>query len=84
MKVALTSRREITAKKTGEQYVIYTAVKPSGETLQAFLKPEADTLPVSARPSEDAIAEIFNRLPVVDVEFNELGRVEAIRMVEED
>lgn len=85
MKVVLTSRREITAKKTGEQYVIYSAVKPNGEMIQAFVKPENDSLPAQARPSEDAVASLFTDglLPVVEVVFNELGRVESISEVED-
>jgi len=82
MKIAITARKEITSKK-GENFVLYSAVKPSGETLTAFISPEKDALLRSSHPTPEQVAQIFEVMPVVDVEFNELGRVENLSEIED-
>jgi len=78
MKIALTGMRAITAKKTGIEYVIATGFTASGDTIKAFLeKDQAEALHVLA-PTKDELAHVFSMLPLINVEFNEQGRVDSV------
>jgi len=82
MKVALTSRDEIKAK-SGEEYVIYRGVTEKGKVVEAFVKRAEDSLSPNIKPDLDLVKGLFDILPNVDVEFNELGRVESVSAIEE-
>jgi len=80
MKTILTNKTEITAK-TGEAYVIYNGFAEDGSPVQAFLSAaQAKEFAVPAKSIVDpgTIAEMFENLPTVDVDFNQRGRVVSI------
>jgi molybdopterin-guanine dinucleotide biosynthesis protein len=79
MKIAITSKKEITSKKDGTLYVVVEGFSEKGATVKAFLNPDQQReAPVMNAPTKENIAEAFELLQVVNFEFNDQGRVEGI------
>lgn len=78
MKLAITGKREVTSKKTGENYVILSGVASSGKTVEAFFSVSQLAGVNVSVPTKEVLAGLFKTLPVLDVEFNEQGRVESV------
>jgi len=81
MKIILTSKQEITSKK-GEQFVIYRGIDETGSTVEAFLpKARSDEFAISDGniASKAQIKELFDTLPVCEIEFNQRGQVQALK-----
>lgn len=78
MKVAVTGVKQVTSKKNNETYTIVSGVSKSGTTVEAFLNAEQVRGATIVAPTNQVLEELFQVLPVLEVEFNEKGRVESI------
>jgi len=81
MEVVITSRQEIKSKN-GAQYFLYKGISKSGDTVEAFLNDTQEIeigIPQSARASKEQVEELFKTLPVVDIQFNQRGRLDTIQ-----
>lgn len=81
MKIILTNKQEITSKK-GEQFVIFRGIDATGSTVEAFLpKAKADEFNIADGniASKKQIADLFETLPVCEIEFNQRGQVQDLR-----
>lgn len=80
MRVVLTKIENIESKKGN--FVIYKGISESGSTIEAFVtKEQADTfaIPEKAAMSKDDIASMFaNAETVVDISFDQRGRVDSV------
>jgi len=82
MKVIVTYKQDITAK-AGQKYVIYRGISESGDMVEAFLtasQAEEFAIPDSVIASKAQVAELFRDMPAVDVEFNQRGRIDSIKV----
>jgi len=80
MKVILTQKAVITSKK-GETYTIYRGLGKSGVTIELFLNEtdkERFEIPASKVMTEEVLNSLFETAPVVDVEFDQRGRVVSV------
>jgi len=84
MKIAITGRTAITAKKDGAAYVKYTGFSKSGEVVEAFVTADKDTLGADYAPEADVLEEVFETLPKAEVEFNQRGRVDSIEPLDDE
>jgi len=83
MQVAILSRVEITSKKDGQKYFLYKGIDSKGDTIQVFLNADQEVeigVPQSARATSAQLAEIMKTLPVVDIQFNQQGRLDTIHI----
>jgi len=85
MQVVFTKKTEVTSNKSGSpvKYTIVHGISDSGEGVQLFLNQEQlseyqITDAVVATPAQ--LKEIFESCPVVDVEFNQRGRVDSVKV----
>jgi len=82
MKIAFTKREEITAKN-GHKYVMYKGIGMDGGTVEVFLTPEGEAeygLSQEHLASKETLKDFLSNAPIVDVEFNQRGRVAAIEV----
>lgn len=84
MKIAILSKRTVTSKKNGETYTIVSGFNASGKTLEVFLNTEQVDGLTLAVPSKRDLEEMFSSLPLMNVEFNDQGRVEEVSEEETD
>jgi len=81
MQIVITHRQNITAKNTGDKFLILRGISRSGDTVELFMNQEMqEKFPVSASAmvAPDALASFFDSVPTVEVEFNQKGRVESL------
>lgn len=81
MDCVITSRQNITSKK-GEEYVIFRGISQDGQTVEAFLtKAQADEFGIqnSAIMTPAQLKALFEKHPVVEIEFNQRGRVQSMK-----
>lgn len=82
MKVVITSKSVINAKN-GQKYFKYDGFSETGEPVTAFLNEEQETdlgIPKGAIVQPDQLKELFESLPVVDIQFNQRGRLQTIQV----
>jgi len=83
MQIAIISRREITSKKDGQKYFLYKGFDAKGDTIQVFLNADQEVeigVPQSARATKEQLVEVMKVLPVVDIQFNQQGRLDTIHI----
>jgi len=81
MEVVITSRTEITSKN-GQKYFLYKGISKGGDTIEVFLNGDQEIeigVPASARATAQQLEKLFTELPVIDVQFNQRGRLETIK-----
>lgn len=82
MKVVITNRQDITSRKSGDKWTVFRGIAESGKTVEAWLSEkqalELD-IPEGALVSKSQLKQLFEELPVVDVEYDQDGRVETIK-----
>lgn len=80
MIVALTGRTPITAKN-GTKYIIYRGLGEDGDTVQLFLNEEEESqhsIPTSTINTATRIKSALKDLALVDIQFNQRGRMVSI------
>jgi len=84
MRVVFFSKTSVTSKKDGAKYEIYRGVAQDGQPVEVFLNEEQVrkfTIPAEGVVADQKVlAEVFDSAPVVDVEFNQKGRVESVKV----
>lgn len=82
MKIALTGIEQITASKTGKEYTRISGFNEKGVAVKAFMDAGRSTIPLAAAPSPSVVKQVFDMLPLADVEFDESGRVEEASLLD--
>jgi len=83
MQVIVTSKQTIKSK-AGQSYVILHGLSESGEVVSTMVTAEQAAgefaVPESAMASKEQIAALFKDLPVVDIDFNQRGRLVGVKI----
>lgn len=77
MKIALTAVETISGKD-GREWVRVSGFAKSGKSIKAFMPANKFKLPHSVSPENERILQAMELLPVIEVEFDEDGRVEEV------
>lgn len=67
--------------KDGRKWVKYTAINSKGEEVAMFFsaeQAEALAIPDAVVVKPAQLEQLFKELPIVDVQFNQRGRVESV------
>jgi len=82
MQLAITKKVEIKSK-AGQAFTILHGVAEDGETVQVFMN-EAQAkefdVPTGAIASAEQLKQLQSDLPVIDVDFNNRGRLVSIKV----
>jgi len=84
MKSVLTSREVVESKKG--RWVLYKGVSSSGKTVELFLTPEEEEkygLTEAIVAEKRSIDELFAAETIVEVNFNERGRIDSVQVTAE-
>lgn len=82
MQAIITSRQEITGKN-GKKYFVYQGIGKSGKTVECFLGEDQEIefgVPENARATHEQLTALFKELPVIEVDFDQRGRLVSISL----
>jgi len=78
----MTRKQDLVSK--GKSYTIVSGINAKGEAVKAFLASEdAKEIANVAVPSPAVLEKALSAFPLVDIDFNERGRAEAVRPVDD-